>query len=155
MPGARQIELLKKDAMGIQAFLGEFDVPRNGEPRYAIVNDTAEFVAIRNFPLPDGFSPDYVDILINVLDYPATPPVGLYILERSNAGLISQIRNIFNVMNHAAYSAPSIPGYSWICWHFEGHRWRYNTANVTAGDNLRKFLIGFFNRLDLDAKGRR
>jgi hypothetical protein len=110
-------------------------------------------VVVANFPLPDGFAPDYIDLLLMVPDYPARPPIGIYLLERDNRALIEQLRRIFNVMQSAAYSAPSVEGYVWICVHYQGNAWRHEPRHVAAGDNLRKFLIHFYNRL-LTERGR-
>jgi hypothetical protein len=149
----RQLELLRRDVAGIQAFLDEFEPPANGEPRTALYNDTGELVAIYNFPLPDGLDPDFVDLCLIVNDYPSRPPIGIYVLERSNRALIRQLRRIFNVMNHAAYSAPTIEGFAWICLHYDGDRWRYHPDNIARGDNLRKFVAGFYGRLVSETGG--
>lgn len=149
----RQIDLLDRDVAGVQAFIDEFDPPSNGEARVAEINSTGELVIITNFPLPDGFRPDYIDLLLMVPDYPARPPIGIYLLERDNRALIDQLRRIFNVMHTAAYDAPSVEGYVWICVHYQGNAWHYNRSHVAAGDNLRKFLIHFYNRL-LSERGR-
>ena len=85
----RQIDLfLASDLAGIQAFLDEFSPPTNGEDREVELNSTGELVIVRNMPLPDGFVPDYIDLLLMVPDYPSRPPIGIYLLERNNGELI-------------------------------------------------------------------
>src|ERR1039458_9019334 len=95
----RQPDLLQWDLAGVQAFLDEFALPSNGEPREVELNSTGELVIVRNMPLPDAFRPDHIDLLLMVPDYPSRPPIGIYLLERNNDELIAQLRLIFNVMN--------------------------------------------------------
>lgn len=104
---------------------------------------------MRNFPLPDGYRPDYIDVLLITDDYPARPPIGLYVLNKRNEALIRQIRDRFNAFhNEAFHDAPAIPGYTWICYHYSGNSWRYRTDNPTRGDNVRKFIASFFAELN-------
>jgi hypothetical protein len=142
----RQNDLLAWDAAGIQDYLDEFDDPSNGEARQVEINSTGELLVIRNMPLPDGFRPDHIDLLLMVDQYPGRPPNGIYLLERDNGSLIGQLRRVFNVMQTAVHSAPSVPGFVWICVHYAGDTWRYNSDRLAAGDNLRKFIIHFYNR---------
>jgi hypothetical protein len=141
----REYALLRNDVAGVQAFLDEFPAPFNGEIREAAIGPSGKTVSITNMPLPDGFEPDFVDLAILLPDYPATPPIGLYLLRKSNAPLISQLKRIFNVFDHGFHDAPTIVNYDWACLVYEGNRWRYNASHVASGDNLRKFLIRFFN----------
>jgi len=146
-----QMNLLARDLMGIQAFLDEFDPPANGEDREVELNSTNEAVVIRNFPLPDAYDPEFIDVLVLVPDYPARPPIGIYLLENEqNADVIGQLRRIFNVMQTAFYGAPTVPGFAWICVHYQGDAWRFNPDHLASGDNLRKFFINFFNRLQME-----
>lgn len=108
----RQLQLLERDLAGIRSFLADFDRPANGEARSVEINRTGELVIIRNMPLPDGFDPDYVDVLIMVPDYPSRPPIGIYLLERNNREVIDQLRQIFNVLQNAVHDAPSVSGYA-------------------------------------------
>lgn len=140
-----QNDLLKRDVEGIRAFLDEFDPPANGEPREVSIGPSGQTVSVRNFPLPDGLNPDYVDIALLLPDYPARPPIGAYLLKRNNEALLRQLKRVFNVFDRGFHDAPTIPNYQWICVVYDQNRWRYNAANVAAGDNLRKFLIRFFN----------
>lgn len=144
-----RLDLLEADVTGIQAFLDEFDPPANGETRFAEINDSGELVIVTNFPLPDdgGFRPDYIDLLLLVDRYPARPPIGIYVLERNNQPLIAQLRRLFSVMGQAVHDAETVAGYQWICVHYEGNNWRYHPRDLAHGDNLRKFLIHFYNRL--------
>lgn len=150
MLGRRQLQLLMEDVEGIQEFLDEFEPTANGELRYVALNETGELLTVRNFPLPDHLRPDHVDLLLLTGGYPAEAPLGIYLLERNNRSLIDQLRHSFNVMERAAYTAPTVPAFDWICWHFEGNRWEYCRDNLAAGDNIRKFLVGFYNQLCID-----
>jgi hypothetical protein len=145
--------LLDADVAGIQDFLDQFEPPRNGEAREALLNTTGEAAIVRNMPLPNGFAPDYVDVLLIVDKYPVRPPIGIYLLENQNSALLNQLRRVFNVFENAHYGAETIPGYQWICLHYQGDSWNYNSINVARGDNLRKFLIGFFNRCQSEIGG--
>ncbi len=136
---------LSHDVAGIQAFLDEFDAPANGERREAAVMPSGEIVVVRNMPLPDGFNPDYVDLALYVPRYPGTPPIGLYVLRKNNAATIAQLKAIFNVLRAGHHEAPTVPNYDWICLAFADNRWSFNINSPNAGDNLRKFLIRFYN----------
>jgi hypothetical protein len=139
-----RIQLLREDIAGVQAFLDEFGSCSNREARSASLNRTGEFVIVRNFPLPDAFRPDHVDVLLVVADYPGQPPTGLHILNGANANVVSHLKRIFNVFaNDAFHGAPAIQGYSWICYHYASG-WRYNARRPAEGDNLRKFLLSFY-----------
>lgn len=148
-----RLALLRKDMAGVQAFMDEFGPTPSGEPRSAALNRTAEYLALRNFPLPDGFRPDCIDALLVVSDYPGCPPVGLYVLNRNNASLMKRLEAVFQVYrDRAFYSAPSLPGYTWICYHYQDDRWHYNAASPQSGDNLRKFLMSFFHLCERDSR---
>ena len=145
-------ELLQQDIAGIQAFLDEFGPCANREPRVAAVSRTGELLTVRNFPLPYGFEPDHVDILLVIPDYPGHPPIGLYMLNRNNAALMRRIENILNLFrNMAMHSAPAIQGYTWICYHYAGQSWRFNARHPAAGDNLRKVLLSFYSICEQEA----
>ena len=141
----REQALLSRDVAGIQAFLDEFPAPANGEAREVAIGASGKTVSVTNMPLPDGFAPDYVDLAILLPDYPATPPIGLYMLRKANAPLIAQLKRIFNVFDHGFHDAPTIDSYDWACLVYEDNRWQYHAHHIASGDNLRKFLIRFFN----------
>lgn len=139
-----RIDLLERDMEGVAAFLNEFAPPSNGELRTVEANPTGDLVWIRNFPLPDRYDPDHVDVVVLMHRYPDAPPIGLYLLENNNAETIKQLRQKFNVFQTGLHSAPTVAGYRWICFVYAGNAWRYNRRHVGSGDNLRKFLINFF-----------
>ncbi|MGH8631714.1 MAG: hypothetical protein ACREU7_13250 [Burkholderiales bacterium] len=146
-----RLDLLRQDIVGIQAFLGEFGECPSGEPRSVGLGRTDELLLLRNFPLPDGFRPDHIDLLLVIADYPGRPPIGAYVLNRNNATLLRRLEGIFHMYrDRAFYQAPAIPGYTWICYHYAGDVWHFNAAHPAAGDNLRKFLMSFFSICERD-----
>lgn len=148
-----RLELLRQDIVGIRAFLDEFGDCARGEPRSVGLSRTGELLLLRNFPLPNSFRPDYIDALLVVADYPGTPPIGLYVLNRNNAALLWRLERVFSMYrDRAFYRAPPIPGYTWICYHYAGDVWHFNAARLAAGDNLRKFLMSFFSICERDGK---
>jgi len=144
----RKYNLLVAEARRIQEFLEGFEPSINGERRIAQMGKGAEHIYVRNFPLPDGYSPDYIDLMLLLDDFPARPPIGIYVLHRNNAALISQISMRINAFRDAAYhSAPTIRNYTWICYSYEDNNWRFMANNPAQGDNTVKFLAGFFAEL--------
>ncbi|WP_295457052.1 hypothetical protein [uncultured Thiodictyon sp.] len=141
----RKLAQLRWEVANIQAFLDHFDRPLNGESRTVQLGQTAEFLTVRNFPLPDGYRPDYIDLLVVTDNFPATPPIGLYVLHRNNQALIGQLQRRFNAFaDQAFHEAPPIRDYTWICYHYGGNAWRYRADQPARGDNIRKFLASWF-----------
>lgn len=145
----RKHNLLQAEATRVQRFLDRFDPPENGEKRIAYIGKSGEYMVVCNFPLPDGFRPDYIDLLVLLDDFPARPPIGIYVLHKGrNAALIEQLSGRFNAFRNKAYhDAPSIPDYTWICYSYAHNVWRYRADNPERGDNTAKFLAGFFAEL--------
>lgn len=142
--------LLTREIMLLKEFLQEWEEPANGQVRTVSMEANNSLMLIRNFPLPDGYSPDYVDVMLDVGNYPAKPPVGMYILTKNNKKVIAKMTQIFG--NHlfesgAYYEAKKIDGFTWICHHYANHRWSLNARNLRRGDNIRKFVEVFLARL--------
>ncbi|SDI84549.1 hypothetical protein [Propionivibrio dicarboxylicus] len=145
MVSHRKFGLLQQEATFVQRFLDDFEEPTNGQQRVAKVGENGELIYVRNFPLPDGFEPDYIDLLVLLDDFPARPPIGVYVLHRQNGALIEQISNRFNAFRERAFhNATPIPNFTWICYHYENNSWRYHPEDPARGDNTAKFLAGFF-----------
>lgn len=145
----RTLALLKWEVANIQSFLDGFEAPANGERRRALLGSTGEYIAIQNSPLPDGYKPDFIDILLMMPDYPAVPPIGLYVLNKSNAALIAQLQRKFNAFRDNAYhDAEAISGYTWICYHYASNGWKFRGDNPGRGDNIRKFIACFYAELN-------
>lgn len=139
---------LHKNLFLIQQWLDGFYRPDNGGIREAILGRTAEYVVIKNLPLPDGYHPDYLDALLIVDDFPR-PPVGVYLLNKGNERFVAQIAGKFNAFrDSAAHSAPTIQGMTWVCYHYGGNAWRYDANQPEKSDNLAKFLASFYAELN-------
>lgn len=106
-------------------------------------------IAIQNFPLPDRFRPDYIDIALIVDEFPTDAPKGLYMLKTSkNKSVIEALAQKFNVFqNQAFHGAPAKDGFEWLCYgYLDG--WRYNARMPHAGDNIFKMLKSFSRILE-------
>jgi hypothetical protein len=116
----------------------------------ALLDSSGEFIRVLGMPLPAGYSPACCDLVLIVSDFPASPPIGLYLLN-SDRGQVEKIKTLFGKFhvfrNEGQYGAPSIPGYTWICYHYQGNQWCYRADAPAQGDNLRKFLQGFYAEL--------
>ncbi|EMK3316324.1 hypothetical protein D8T63_15920 [Vibrio vulnificus] len=144
---SRKQSQLQGEIARIQNFLDGFESTTNGN-RTARLGISGEFVVIKNFPLPDGFSPDFIDMLVITDSFPAIPPIGIYVLNNENEALINQLSSKFNAFRDRAFhDAPAIPGYTWVCYHYANNSWRYRPDNPCRGDNIAKFLSGFFAEL--------
>ena len=141
----RKLAQLGWEVDNLQRYLDGFESPENGERRLAQLGRTAEYLTVRNFPLPDCYRPDYVDLLVLTDLFPGVPPIGIYVLNKQNTALIRQLSDRFNAFaDKAFHDAPAIPGYTWICYHYAGNAWSYRAADPARGDNIRKFLARFF-----------
>jgi hypothetical protein len=146
----RKMALLRWEAASLQqSLVTRFDPPANGERRAVHLAPSGEYVTVQNFPLPDRFAPDFVDLLLLTDSFPAIPPVGIYVLnEGASAHVVRQLVGRFNAFRDTAYhGAPALPGYTWICYAYANNVWRYRADAPTHGDNIRKFLASFFAEL--------
>ncbi|MDQ3958993.1 MAG: hypothetical protein M3255_01565 [Pseudomonadota bacterium] len=140
-----KLALLKWEVRAIEAYLGEFDQPTSGGRRRARLSPSGEIILIANFPIPDGYEPDQINLLVGVSKYPEWPPIGLYIMNQGNDALIAQLRKRFSAFQDGAgHSADPVPGYTWLCYSYTNNKWRYCTPYPSRGDNVRKFLATFF-----------
>lgn len=78
----RKRNKLLEEASRVHILPDGFGSPENGERRIARIGDSGEHMIVRNFPLPDGYRPDYIDLLILLDDFPARPPIGIYVLHK-------------------------------------------------------------------------
>jgi hypothetical protein len=145
----RKNAILEWEVRNVQAFLDEFGRTSGGSPRVARLGRTGEILIVNNFPLPDRYRPDEIDLFVGVSDYPAQPPIGIYVLNRRNEALVAQIQKRTNAFRDKAFhEADAVPGYTWICYAYADNRWRFNASNPSRGDNVRKFLANFFAILE-------
>ncbi len=143
---AVHLALLKVLVQQVQESLNEYEPPGNGEPREAKLTASGKLLVITNLPLPDGWSPDYVDV---VIDVSSLPPKGIYVLNDGFNGQEAALRQKFNLFKDAAYhEAEAIPGYTWICHIYPGNRWHLDIHDPARGDNLRKYLALFLAKLE-------
>ena len=137
--------LLRRDVSALQDWLDAFFPSASGRARRAWLGRTGEYVVIEVLPLPDGYAPDEIDALLLVDNFPSLPPIGLYVLNHGNDQVVAQLRRRFNAFQDRAFhDAPSIDGYTWICYAYAGNAWRYRASEPHKGDNLRKFVASFF-----------
>lgn len=137
--------LLQGEIARIQSWLDRFDPPFRGGQRIATLGRTDEYVVVKNFPLPDWCRPDYMDLLLLVDQFPARPPIGLYLLNQGNEALVAQISKRHHAFKDQAYhEAPSVVGWTWICLHYPANTWRYDSSDPARSDNLSKFLQMFY-----------
>jgi len=138
--------LLAWEVTNLSRWLSDVDAAR--VPRVAL-EPSGHTLRVDDFPLPDGYSPDRVDLAMKVSDYPIDPPKGLYLLaEATNGALLANLRQRFNIFaDQGFHGAPSIEGTQWICvGYLEG--WRFNTRAPHRGDNIQKMLAEFWRILE-------
>lgn len=147
MPSEANLNMLRREVAAIQRWFDGFYPGASQRPRVATLGRTGEYIVVQALPLPDGYSPDEVDALLLVDNFPSLPPIGLYLLNAGNESIVRQLRRQFNAFQDQAFhAAPSVPSYTWICYHYANNRWRYNTSDPAKGDNLAKFLASFFSQ---------
>ena len=115
-----------------------------------VIEDNYNWVAIKKFPLPNNYYPDYEDIVIVTASYPDFGPVGIHISDSSpNKAKINNTMggHVFNRESYAAFEKPYDlgPGYTWICFHYaDWDKWYFNRDNFMQGDNLHKYIKNLF-----------
>jgi len=139
-------DLLVWERENLQRWLDGFDC--GVRPRVSVA-PSGETMTVQNFPLPDGFAPDRIDVALVIKAFPADPPKGLYILRRPDNGLIvARLQNKFNVFRDKGFhGAPSIAGFEWLCiGYLDG--WRYHASQPHKGDNIQKMFVEFWRLLE-------
>jgi hypothetical protein len=120
--------------------------------RKAVLDSSFEFIRVLGFPLPRGYAPLSVDMVIIVADFPQSPPYGLYLLN-SDRAQVKKITSLFGDAHVQSWTTPeAIPGYAWICYHYQRGRWSYRPDAPDLGDNLAKFLRSFAAELETGAR---
>jgi hypothetical protein len=141
---ARKRALLLWELRNIKSFLDEFE-NTEGIKRSVVLSPSSEVLLIDNFPLPDNYTPDYINILLDVSEYTALPPIGLYVLNNNNEHMIEQLKKKINAYRDTAlHSAAPVAGYTWLCWSYKDNKWRYRDDAPSKGDNVCKFLNSFY-----------
>jgi hypothetical protein len=133
-------------------FLDKFQFSTAGIESVISIDSDYVKMGIKNFPLPDEYRPDYEDIAIIIAEYPNSPPTGIYVKDISlNISKIKEKMNYSHVYDRAKYENYSfvydVPGWTWICFHYENHSWKFNFSDFRSGDNLTKFIKGVYANL--------
>jgi len=139
-------DLLQQEVALLNWWLSGFE-PCAAGPRRAQVSSTGEFVAVANFPLPDGYEPDHIHLALYVNHYPSIAPMGIYLANKGgNSGLINTIRCKVNVFAGTAFHGAERPllGFEWVC--LIPADWKVNRSDIRKGQNLQKYL-GYFHAL--------
>lgn len=142
---ARTLGLLRWECANITDHLAAFG-SCNGTQRRAVLDDSGEFIRVFGMPLPPGYYPPSCDLVLIVSDFPARPPIGLYLLN-SDRAQVQRIVELFGAGHVVRDGGEAIPGYTWICFHYAMSRWRYRADAPAGGDNLQKFLASFYAEL--------
>lgn len=144
-------QYLSLDAQLIEHFLNQFNNPLQ-LVRTCIISKDTNFLYVKNFPLPDGFNPDYVDLVFITSDYPNLPPVGVHVAKTTfNNEVINQIEQALegHVFQQGILpKVEEIPNHYWICYHYRDHQWAFSHQHPTSGDSLSKFLKNFYCQLE-------
>lgn len=145
----RIANLLQFEVTYLQDWLTSFSDSASGKARRAWLGATGEYMVIEGLPLPDGYAPDEIDAMVLLDNFPSVAPIGLYVLNKGNERLVMQLRNRMNAFRNTAFhGAPSIPGYTWLCYVYQDNQWHYNAAAPNKGDCVRKFIASFFAVLE-------
>jgi hypothetical protein len=123
-------------------FLAEFP----GRERTLELDD--DTLLIGSFPLPDDYSPNYIDLLFVIHLYPEAPPVGIHL--PSQSPLRGQIEKHLNGHVHGSGVCPDSDlkyiqkfskfGRDWVCYRYRDDSWKINYSNLLEGDCLYKFV---------------
>jgi hypothetical protein len=145
--GAR-LALLHTELQLVREWLSSFE-PTPAGPREANISSTGEFLSVRNFPLPDAYNPDYIDLVLYVENYPSVPPIGIYLLnDEIFRDCLTQISHRIHSFDRNAFhgAEPPLPGYRWLCLVTEN--WSVNLREPRKGQNLMKYLGYFYGLLN-------
>jgi hypothetical protein len=128
-------------------FLGEFP----GRERSLELDDNS--LLIRAYPLPDDYSPDYIDLLFFIGGYPELPPGGVHIPAKSpnRQQIVDRLdghvlANSTIVLSHTPERYRKYvediakQGWDWICLHFKDWSWKLSPNNLLSGDCLYKYV---------------
>jgi hypothetical protein len=123
-------------------FLAEFP----GRERSLETDDDTLFIG--SFPLPDDYSPNYIDLLFVIHSYPEAPPAGIHL--PSESPLRGQIEAHLNGHVHGIGYCPDSDlkyikkfsqfGREWLCLYYRDNSWKINFINLMEGDCLYKFV---------------
>ncbi len=140
----RDTGLKARETALVNHWLSGFE-PCAAGPRNAFLSSSHEFLAVRNFPLPDNYRPDHINLCIAIDRYPTVPPLGIYLADtRLTPKIVERMRAQINVFKGSAFhdAEPPRPGFQWVC--LIASDWRVNWADIRKGSNLQKYLAHFY-----------
>jgi hypothetical protein len=145
-------QLLEFERHTLIAWLSCFDFDDcNVKPTVGI-GPSKETLWIRNFPLPAKYVPDKLNVIVEIKNYPFSPPKGIYLLTtQTNQSLIEQLRLKFNLFQSSAFhGAAPMDGFTWICIGYSLQRgeWKFNAKVPHKGDNICKLFQHFWRLLE-------
>ena len=123
-----------------------------GKRRQIIRDDNDTYLLIANFPLPDNYDPDYVDLLIVTVGYPDVPPAGVHVpvelenlreMGRRLGGHIMPDENLPKSYKQHVHELER-HGWRWICYHYNDWQWQLNPNNLLSGDCLFKYVESLY-----------
>lgn len=105
-----------------------------------------EWFCIDGFPINLSFPKNFEKIVIWLKNYPSFPPAGFYIPKNSpNKDAIStRVKHIYENNPYSNDKFESIPGFYWICLHFNDWVWDFDYSCITEGDNLYKYILAIY-----------
>lgn len=159
--GGATRDLLELDLSFIQSFYNGIEPHPEGRRIDVFPNrNNADYLVLRNFPLPDGFvdeygqlhryQPDYENIVVVIPDYPEVGPRGVHVKKDSawNLNVIKQALkgHIYQDVVGGRHDLSGLRerGWQWICFHYTNDEWKFNTQNIVAGDCLAKYVESLF-----------
>jgi hypothetical protein len=151
-----RMNFLKVEVPMIAHFLSEFEFSVPTIKPSLNIEDNWEYIMIKNFPLSDEFRPDHENITIVTIDYPDFGPGGIHV--PNNSPNLSHIKSVLggHVFENERISqlggeygkhVEEIPGWTWVCYHYDGWKWNFNPNNIMCGDNLFKFIVALYANL--------
>ncbi len=142
--------LLNNELVLVQRWLDGFEPLSSGRARSVWLGTGGAYMVVEGMPLPEGYHPDYADVMLDLSQFPAIPPIGLYVLNHQNEALMLQLSKHFRAFRDKAFhEAQSVAGYTWVCYHYANNAWKHNSVEPHKGDNIAKFLNNFYTELEV------
>lgn len=153
-PSSLRDQLLLQEIDDLNDFLMEFTPCTSGDRLATTMDDDPNnfVLVLQNFPLPNKYEPvDYTTMLLDISQYPQSPPNGLWLLPRTNPETVAYLQSYFShTFENPGVSGEPVKkwkGYTWICFHYRDRTWDFNPQDFRSGDNLSKYVEAFFNAL--------
>ncbi|MCU0757339.1 MAG: hypothetical protein MUE46_19865 [Xanthomonadales bacterium] len=135
--------LLADEERRVQRWLDGFEASMHGARR-AVRHQSGAQLMVYRCPLPDQFALDEINVMLDVGNYPSVPPIGLYV-SNNNLAAATQLDSHFRRFRDTAFhDAPSLTGFTWICFAYRQNRWHFDARDPERSDNISKFLDSFY-----------